>query len=378
MTATTHRVWGGTGDPLLEVRVGTQRWAVHPGPEFVIGRGSDADAKIDDAEVSRRHVVIRHTLDGWLLEDVSSNGTYCDGTRVNRMIIDFRRSITLGLGGPTVELLPLKSAASSPEAAPISARPQYPPPEAGVVLPAEGSIEHPARNISAAVPSDTPDEQGIRNSYCGQCGAPAVGGSSFCGQCGSALAATVTSGAESPAPTPPGGSSRPPDVPHRLPVSSQGPGADIQRQSYAEPAVAASNVPAVASGLAMKRRNPAAVWLGLPLVTLGIYHYVWYYKIHKEMAEYDRRRSIPIAGPTLVLLFLWWTLIAPLISYHNTGVRIRNAQRSAGLAPSCSPTLAWLLLFAIGLNSLYLQAELNKVVDQYAGTATGTPVPLFV
>lgn len=143
-------------------------------------------------------------------------------------------------------------------------------------------------------------------------------------------------------------------------------------------AVPGHTQPAVASGLAMKRRHPLAVWIGLPLITLGIYHFVWYYKIHKEMAEYDRRRSVPVAGPMLVLLFLSWTIIAPIVSYHNAGTRIRNAQRSAGLAPSCSPTLAWLLLFAFGLNSLYLQAELNKIVDRYAGAPTGTAVPLYV
>jgi hypothetical protein len=134
----------------------------------------------------------------------------------------------------------------------------------------------------------------------------------------------------------------------------------------------------VASGLAMKRRNPLAVWIGLPLITLGIYHLVWYYKIHKEMAEFDRRRSVPVAGPMLVLLFLSWTFIAPIVSYHNTGGRIRNAQRAAGLAATCSPTLAWLLWFVFGLNSLYLQVELNKIVDRYAGAPVGTTVPLFV
>jgi hypothetical protein len=128
----------------------------------------------------------------------------------------------------------------------------------------------------------------------------------------------------------------------------------------------------------MKRRNPIAVWLGLPLITLGIYHLVWYYKIHKEMAEFDRRRSVPVAGPMLVLLFLSWTFIAPIVSYHNTGGRIRNAQRAAGLAATCSPTLAWLLWFVFGLNSLYLQVELNKIVDRYAGAPVGTTVPLFV
>jgi len=164
------------------------------------------------------------------------------------------------------------------------------------------------------------------------------------------------------------------EVPAPLPT----PEAHAMLPINAQSAVAPDTASTVGTGLAMKHRNPVAAWLGLPLITLGIYHLVWYYKIHKELAEFDRRRSIPVAGPMLVLLFLGWTIVAPLVSYHNAGARIRTAQRSAGLAPSCSPAFAWLLAFAFGLNVLYLQAELNKVVDRYASTPTGTPVPLFV
>lgn len=133
----------------------------------------------------------------------------------------------------------------------------------------------------------------------------------------------------------------------------------------------------IAFGLAMRRRNPAAVWLGLPLITLGIYVYVWYYKIHKEMAEFDRRRNVPVAGPMLVLLFLSWTIIAPIVSYNNAGRRIRNAQVAAGLQPTCSPAVCWLLMFVFGLNTMYMQIQLNKIVDRYQGAAPGTQIPLF-
>ncbi|WAC57515.1 DUF4234 domain-containing protein [Gordonia sp. SL306] len=143
------------------------------------------------------------------------------------------------------------------------------------------------------------------------------------------------------------------------------------------PMVAPHPVP-VASGLAMKRRNPFAVWIGLPLITLGIYFYVWYYKIHKEMAEFDQRRQIPVVGPMLVMLLLGWTVIGPLISFHNAGARIRNAQASAGLPATCSPTLCWVLAFVFGTNLLYMQFELNKVVDRYAGAPPHATVPLFV
>ena len=128
-------------------------------------------------------------------------------------------------------------------------------------------------------------------------------------------------------------------------------------------------------GLAMKPRNLFAVWLGLPWLTLGVYSFVWYYKIHKELAEFDPRQNVPTTGPLLVMLLLGWTLIAPAISFHNAGVRVRNAQVAAGLPPTCSPAASWLLMFAWGINTLYLQNELNKV-NQFYNETPGTLIAL--
>jgi hypothetical protein len=148
-------------------------------------------------------------------------------------------------------------------------------------------------------------------------------------------------------------------------------------QAVQPPADAYGGPAPVASGLAMKGRNPWLVWLVWPLITLGIYHLVWYYKIHREMAEFDRRRAVPVAGPMLVLLFLSWTLIAPLISYYNCGKRIANTQRSAGLPPTCSPVIGLLLmLFVFGTGTVYYQYELNRVVDVYRAEP-GSQVPLY-
>ncbi|MEN3263684.1 MAG: hypothetical protein V7646_578 [Pseudonocardia sp.] len=133
----------------------------------------------------------------------------------------------------------------------------------------------------------------------------------------------------------------------------------------------------VATGLQMKLRNPVAAWIGLPLITFGIYFYVWYYQIHREMAEFDRRRNVPTAGPLLVILLLSWTIIAPLVSYYNTGNRIRNAQRAAGMNPSASGFIGLLLMFVFGLGILYYQLELNKITQSY-NVAEGTQVPLWM
>lgn len=142
--------------------------------------------------------------------------------------------------------------------------------------------------------------------------------------------------------------------------------------------VAATTQPPVARGLQMKRRNPFAAWIGLPLITLGIYHLVWYYKIHHEMGEFDPRRKVPAAGPLLVLILLGWTVVAPLVSYYNCGHRIANAQRAAGLQPTCSGLIGMLLMLVFGFGTFYFQTELNRVHDVYGSqTPQGTQVPLF-
>ncbi len=149
--------------------------------------------------------------------------------------------------------------------------------------------------------------------------------------------------------------------PYPAPVPYSGPGTGLAPWRPGELAAP----PHAPVGLAMKRRNPVAVWLGLPLITLGIYGLVWYYRIHREMAEFDPRRQVPVAGPLLVLLFLGWTVVAPLVSFYNTGQRIADSQRSAGLPVTCSPVVGLLLCFVFGLQTLYYQTELNRVVDAY-------------
>ncbi len=47
----------------------------------------------------------------------------------------------------------------------------------------------------------------------------------------------------------------------------------------------------------MKWRNPWLVWLVWPILTLGIYHLVWYYKIHNERLQLDPRQPINPTAP---------------------------------------------------------------------------------
>ncbi|MGH3373911.1 MAG: DUF4234 domain-containing protein [Actinoallomurus sp.] len=129
-------------------------------------------------------------------------------------------------------------------------------------------------------------------------------------------------------------------------------------------------------GTQMKRRNPVGAWLGLPIVTLGIYGIVWYYLVHSELANFDRRRSVNAGLALCSILLGTLTLgIWPLVTWVKLAGHIRNAQRAAGLEPSCSGGLGF-LLGIIGFGVLYYQIELNKVVKHYGDAAPGSQVPL--
>ena len=164
-------------------------------------------------------------------------------------------------------------------------------------------------------------------------------------------------------------------------TNPQSPQQGYQQQYGAQPVQGGYPVPAqqqqfaALAGIQMKRRNPAGAWLGLPIITFGIYGLVWTFKVHAELARYDRRIEDASVNALMSLLFGWITLyIWPLVMWVKLAGRIAQAQRSAGLTPSCSGGLGFLLgIFGFGV--LYYQIELNKVIDRY-GAPEGAQVPL--
>src|SRR5438552_17394821 len=86
----------------------------------------------------------------------------------------------------------------------------------------------------------------------------------------------------------------------------------------------------------VKSRSPCAVAL-LPIITLGIYHLVWWYRIYREMRDYGRAKGYDLAqNPTAppLALFPGGIIIAPaLISYWRGTKRVQGAARTAAQAP---------------------------------------------
>lgn len=129
-------------------------------------------------------------------------------------------------------------------------------------------------------------------------------------------------------------------------------------------------------GRAGKSRNIFLVWLVWPLLTLGIYHLVWYYKVNREAKEFDRRIEVDPVLSVLAVTIGWVIVVPPFVSVYNTGGRIARMQESAGMEPTCNPVLGLVLAFFFSLHSLYYQQELNRIWARYSEPAEGEQVTL--
>jgi hypothetical protein len=128
----------------------------------------------------------------------------------------------------------------------------------------------------------------------------------------------------------------------------------------------------------VKVRNPWAVAL-LPIITLGIYHFVWWYKINKELKAYGEAKGYDLGqNPTNSLLALipgFLIIVPPLVSYWRGTKRVQGASKIAGR----EPVSGWLTLILYLLLSpamfAYLQVSLNHVWEQEAEALPGHAAP---
>ena len=114
-----------------------------------------------------------------------------------------------------------------------------------------------------------------------------------------------------------------------------------------------------------KIRSPWAAAL-LPIVTLGIYYFVWYYKINREMKDLGQARGSDelgdSPGTSLLAVTLGALIIVPaIISTVHTAQRVQRAQRLVGLDQQLNGWLG-LVLYLIITPAFwaYEQSELNK------------------
>ncbi len=119
-----------------------------------------------------------------------------------------------------------------------------------------------------------------------------------------------------------------------------------------------------------KLRHPLAVFV-LVIVTLGIYYFVWYYKVNRELRDLGRAtREEQRLGrsPVTSLLAIsigWLVLVPPFVSSYRTFRRIESAQEVSGTEGRVSPWLGFALflvgVIALPLEVIYAQSELNRL-----------------
>lgn len=120
-----------------------------------------------------------------------------------------------------------------------------------------------------------------------------------------------------------------------------------------------------------KTRRLWAVWL---LQFTLIYPLIWYFKINKELRDFDPdidvQPGVAVLAVTLgaVLLF-----IPPIVSYTHTTSRIQKAQKLAGSQARCSVLVA-LLCGLVSFGSVYVQSQLNKAWAQYGNPRARTAI----
>jgi hypothetical protein len=128
----------------------------------------------------------------------------------------------------------------------------------------------------------------------------------------------------------------------------------------------------------VKVRNPWAVAL-LPIITLGIYHFVWWYKINKELKQFGEAKGHDLGqNPTNSVLALvpgFLIIVPPLVSYWRGTKRVMGAARLAGK----EPVNGWISIILYLLISpaffAYLQVSLNHVWEQEADPLPGHDAP---
>src|SRR5215216_1335982 len=133
------------------------------------------------------------------------------------------------------------------------------------------------------------------------------------------------------------------------------------------------------TGSIAKTRDPLGVAL-LTLVTLGVYFFVWYYKVNQEMSELGRARGTDELGDnpgnSVLAVTLGALIIVPaVVSMYNTFLRTQAAARLTGVEPLNGwIALAFYLFLGIGF-APYLQSGLNKVWGAQAEQAVAVPAP---
>lgn len=81
-----------------------QHWTFEKDPVIRVGRSTDNDVVLYSAVVSRHHVELRQTPQGWQITSLGTNGTYLDGKRITEVPAEDGTIIRLARSGPNLQI----------------------------------------------------------------------------------------------------------------------------------------------------------------------------------------------------------------------------------------------------------------------------------
>ncbi|MEQ6903643.1 trypsin-like peptidase domain-containing protein, partial [Nocardioides sp. YIM 152588] len=101
-----------SGPDLLVVAEGREHRFRHPA-QISVGRRTDSTVVVTDPACSRQHGLVQAVPGAWTYTNVSGEGTFHDGRRINTLRFDERTVLRLGhpVAGPELTLVPILSAA---------------------------------------------------------------------------------------------------------------------------------------------------------------------------------------------------------------------------------------------------------------------------
>jgi ACR3 family arsenite efflux pump ArsB len=117
------------------------------------------------------------------------------------------------------------------------------------------------------------------------------------------------------------------------------------------------------AGQQYKKRNPLGV-LGLAFITLGIYFFVWYFKINDEVRRAENDQTMSPTRSLMAMIFGWLIIVPPFIAMYNTAKHVQAMEARLGVGQTVEPALTVVLMFVFLIgNGIYVQEHLNRAWD---------------
>jgi Domain of unknown function (DUF4234) len=138
-------------------------------------------------------------------------------------------------------------------------------------------------------------------------------------------------------------------------------------------------------GVDVKKRNPWGIF-GLTLITVGIYGFVWWYKMNRELRDYSAAAGAPLnnnpARSVLAFIPGFLLIIPPFVSIWKTCERIETVRARVEGRPvqsfASTGLLAILLYIVAALHGVLLGYAMNDMWDSAKARAGTEGLPELV